>query len=549
MKQAGSGQWQACCPAHEADGNRHDPSLSVSIGEAGRVLLHCHAGCPTADVLHALGLQESDLFADRGQRQQRPAAPRITATYDYCDAAGSPVYQVIRYVPKSFRQRRPDGRGGWLWNMNGVPRVLYRLPELLAADPEQWCFLPEGEKDVDNLAALGLTASCNPGGAMKWGKLSDDSTLHGRRVCIIADRDDVGRRHAQDVARRLQGRAAEVKVLELPGDQVKDASDWLEDHDAQEPQDLVAELLRLAEEAPIWTPAESRGPAATKSGSSPIILCLSKVQPQSIEWVWPGRMALGKLTLLVGDPGVGKSFLSLDIAARISTGRTMPGCDSERPMPAGVVLLSAEDDVADTIRPRLDAAEADVDRINCVPAVRRLNGDSGEMVEDCFNLEQDVPALETAIQATKDCRLVVLDPISAFLGRADSHVNAQVRGLLVPLQALAARYRVALLAVTHLRKGDGIAIHRAMGSLAFVAAARASYAACKDKNDPTGRRRLLLPMKNNLGNDDDGFAYVLDTDCSPNGQPVVTWEPGLVRMTADEAMRPPKPDEDVSELD
>jgi len=135
------------------------------------------------------------------------------------------------------------------------------------------------------------------------------------------------------------------------------------------------------------------------------------------------------------------------------------------------------------------------------------------------------------------------------LGRADSHVNAQVRGLLVPLQALAARYRVALLAVTHLRKGDGIAIHRAMGSLAFVAAARASYAACKDKNDPTGRRRLLLPMKNNLGNDDDGFAYVLDTDCSPNGQPVVTWEPGLVRMTADEAMQPPKSDDDFSELD
>ena len=148
VKQTNDRQWQALCPVHETDGGPHKPSLSISVGEGGRVLLHCHAGCETTEVLRTLGLQESDLFADNGQSRQTSAPPQITATYDYCDAAGSLLYQVVRFAPKDFRQRRPDGKGGWIWKMDGVPRVLYRLRDILSADPNAWCFACEGEKDA-----------------------------------------------------------------------------------------------------------------------------------------------------------------------------------------------------------------------------------------------------------------------------------------------------------------------------------------------------------------------------------------------------------------
>jgi len=184
-------------------------------------------------------------------------ASRIVKTYSYTDAAGKLMFQVVRYDPKDFRHRQPDGNGGWLWNMEGVPRFLYRLPELVAADPAAWVFICEGEKDVDALAALGLVATCNPGGAGNWKRLADDSVLHGRRVCILADKDAPGRAHGQDVAQWLHGKAADVRIMELPdvgGVKVKDASDWINAQDAQTPADLAAALLALSDTAASWTP-------------------------------------------------------------------------------------------------------------------------------------------------------------------------------------------------------------------------------------------------------------------------------------------------------
>ncbi|GAG35008.1 unnamed protein product, partial [marine sediment metagenome] len=151
-------------------------------------------------------------------------------------------------------------------------------------------------------------------------------------------------------------------------------------------------------------------------------------------------------------------------------------------------------------------------------------------------LAQDLAALEQAVGDVADCRLVVIDPISAYLGRTDSHKNAEIRGLLAPLSELAARRGVALVAVTHLRKGEGPAMYRAMGSLAFVAAARAVYAVTKDKGDTTEERRFLLPIKNNLGNDKDGLAYRLAAE--DGGIPAVAWEPEPICVPADEALGP-----------
>ena len=243
VRKNGAG-WSAKCRAHDDE----RASLSISEGEDGRVLLHCHAGCAPAQVCQALGITLSDLFPPRNGR------PRILKTYDYRDAGGGLLFQVVRFEPKTFRQRRPDGRRGWVWKLGGIPRILYRLPELLAADRNDWVFVVEGEKDADRLASSGLTATCNPGGAGKWDKLSDDSALSARRVAIIVDKDSAGRAHADDVARRLRGRVADLRVLELPGTG-KDASDWF---DAGGTIDELIHLVESARDAPPCPVARDR---------------------------------------------------------------------------------------------------------------------------------------------------------------------------------------------------------------------------------------------------------------------------------------------------
>jgi hypothetical protein len=235
---------EARCPAHD---DQH-ASLSVARGDDGRVLLHCHAGCAPVDVCQALGLRLGDLFPPREGNDSK----RIVATYDYHDADGELLFQVVRFDPKEFRQRRPDGHGGWEWKLGRTPRVLYRLPELLAASPDAWAFVAEGEKDADRLASVGLVATTCPQGAGKWNKLSDDSALNGRRVVIIADKDAPGRAHAADVAMRLRGRAADLRILELPGPG-KDASDWF---DAGGTAEQLMQLVEATPEAPVNTSAD-----------------------------------------------------------------------------------------------------------------------------------------------------------------------------------------------------------------------------------------------------------------------------------------------------
>lgn len=149
---------------------------------------------------------------------------RLIASYDYTAADGALLFQVCRYHPRDFRQRRPDGRGGWIWNLKEVEPVPYRLPGLAEAE---LVFVAEGEKDCDNLAAIGLVATTNPGGAGKW-RPGYARHLAGKRVIVLPDNDKVGREHAQAIASSLTGIAASVTILELPDLPAKgDVSDWL----------------------------------------------------------------------------------------------------------------------------------------------------------------------------------------------------------------------------------------------------------------------------------------------------------------------------------
>ena len=265
--------YKVVCPAHDDD----KPSLSISAGQDGRVLLHCHAGCKSEAVLATLGLTWADLAPEQRRNgaapHTAPAKPprgqpkRIVAQYNYHDAAGDLLFQAVRFDPKGFAQRRPLPDGQWEWNLRGVKLVPYGLPRLLATPPERWIFVVEGEKDANSLTWQGLIATCNAQGAGKW-RAAYNPYFAGHRVCILPDNDDPGRAHAHAVAQHLTGVAATVCVLELPNLPPNgDVSDWL----AQ--GGTAAELLALADAAPAWTPlpmpaaqpAAARAAAAGKS--------------------------------------------------------------------------------------------------------------------------------------------------------------------------------------------------------------------------------------------------------------------------------------------
>ena len=419
---------------------------------------------------------------------------------------------MVRFEPKDFRQRRPKPGGGWDWSVKGVRVVPYRLPELLA-EPARPVVVAEGEKDCDNLARMGVLATCNAGGAGKW-TAEHSKFLRGRRVILLADNDEAGHNHAQQVAQSLQGIAEAVQTVELPGLPGKgDVSDWIAAGGTKE------ELKRLAEAAPVWTPT-----AVVESG--PILTCLADVEPRVVSWLWPGRIPLGRITLLVGRPGEGKSFLTTDAAARVTTGTPWPdGSDCPQ---GSVILISAEDDPGDTIRPRLDAHYADVQRVHLLSAVRKVDGEG--RYERLITLA-DVDAIEDALKRLPDCRLIVVDPVGSFLGGGtDAHRDNEVRGVLAPIAKLAEEYGPAVLVVAHRRKSAGsIADDLALGSRAFTGIARAVWHLTRDNESKA--RRLLLPGKNNLAREGDGLAF------SIIGEPArISWERDPVAMSADDAL-------------
>jgi putative DNA primase/helicase len=215
--------WMAKCPAHD------DRSPSLAIRESqGKILLHCHAGCTQRDVIESLkarGLWESG---------KCDPARAIVATYDYCDEYGELLYQVVRYQPKDFAQRHPNGSGGWIWK-KGRRQVLYRLPEVLEAPI---VFVVEGEKDVETLRSHGFAATTNAGGADAPWLPSFTEALTGREVILIPDNDTPGRKRVLRIARALLGRAARIIVWEPEG--VKDISHWFSDGHSE--LELIAEV-------------------------------------------------------------------------------------------------------------------------------------------------------------------------------------------------------------------------------------------------------------------------------------------------------------------
>jgi putative DNA primase/helicase len=251
-----TGGWLARCPAHDDD----KASLSISEGDDGRVLLFCHAGCSTDVILSAMNLSASSLFPPR-----EPKAPRgrVVACYDYCDERGEVLYQCVRMEPKDFFQRRRNPDGTWTNKLGDVRRVLYRLPDLRGPV----AYVVEGEKDANALAALGLVATSNMGGAGrgKWKPeyVEQLRTVGVSHVVVIPDNDEPGRVHAGLVASSCHAAGMAVKVVELPGVPDKgDVSDWLAHGHTK------AELVALVKATATFTPKQEQAPVV--SASAPI---------------------------------------------------------------------------------------------------------------------------------------------------------------------------------------------------------------------------------------------------------------------------------------
>jgi putative DNA primase/helicase len=257
--------------------------------------------------------------------------------------------------------------------------------------------------------------------------------------------------------------------------------------------------------------------------SKRIIILASEITPKKVEWLWPGRVPLKKMTTFAGRGKLGKTFVLLDIAARVSVGGEIPGRDGECFEPGQVLFISGEDEPDDTLVPRLIEMGADLGRIAFL-VTEAL---------DKFTLA-DLPAMDAAVdQLGAGTRLVVIDPPTAYLGGVDDHNNADLRGLLSPLKSWSARRMVSLIFNTHVNKASGQSVEamaRVMGSVAWVNAVRSAHLFAPDPDDHS--RRLFVPMGQNVGKEDKGLAYrIVETETLAK----VEWL-GTVDTTADEAM-------------
>ncbi len=271
----------------------------------------------------------------------------------------------------------------------------------------------------------------------------------------------------------------------------------------------------------VYTPGGRSGYDSTPTPAVPgrpaipgaaVLVNMGDVEEADVDWLWYGRLAKGKLTLLVGDGGDGKSNLLLDIAARI-TRLGARWADGEEAPDGSVILLTAEDGLADTIAPRLSVLGADKRKIHALTAVRPAGKDARQL-----SLDSDIAALDSALQQT-NAIAVLIDPLSAYLGKTDSWKDADIRRVLTPLVAMAEARGVAVVGIMHLNKAAGVkTLHRVLGSVAFAAAARIVLGVARDDQDP--ERRYVVNVKENLSRKAAALAYRLEEICPKCLQPV-----------------------------
>jgi hypothetical protein len=553
-------QCRASCPSHDDS----TPSLYFKEGDGGIVVFDCKGSCAPEAVVAALGMKMSDLFpedrpATNYRLPKRPSTPAPTngeksslpdpaafwsrlvesdpegeaylasrklwplpETISVRFNPGDPYRVVLRLrAPDGsvvgFQQRAIDGRKSKCVTSKGT-RMKGSAFGLVP--PEGDVLIVEGLTDTLAAHILGYSALGAPGQGSAAALIQTrGGQLSGRRVYVALDSDEAGRMGAAKAMEAARNVGADARLVELP-EGAKDLAELLARDGKERAQELLAAALDQAKP----TEPESDG-----------LVCLDSVEPEEVAWLWPGRIPLGKITILDGDPGLSKSTLTLDIASRLTTGRGFPDSLVTPHEPADVVVLSAEDGLADTIRPRLDAAGAAVSRVHALQTVRDDTGDTFP------SLDRHVEQIRAAVLRTGS-KLVIVDPLMAYIGgpEVNSYRDQDVRRVLAPLAWMAEETGVAVVVIRHLNKAaGGAAIYRGGGSIGIIGAARSGLLVAKDPEDES--RRILAMTKSNLAPPAASLTYRLAT--ATNGAPKIEWE-GTSRTTADQLLAAAAGDEE-----
>jgi len=434
-------QWN--CPAHED----RTPSLSVTERD-GKVLVHCFAGCAPEDVIGALGLTWSDLVGDDERRSSDRA---IVETYQYEEESGGLLFQVVRFAPKDFRQRRPDPErpGQWIWDTRGVPRVLYRLSRIVeAVKAGRTVWIVEGEKDVHAVERAGEVATTNAGGSGKW-RPEYSEALRGANVVIIRDQDDPGRDHAENIRRSLTGLAASIEVVDpVEG---KDAADHL------------GAGHGIGDFVPAQDPQEDPADPLERLGVHRIDVHRALVDPAPpVRWILPGFLEFGEVVNLFGFGKAGKSIAALALAIAALTGAPFVGL-SVAPLD-WVVYVDAEnpDKTIKRRLHRLDVPTHVADALHLYSA-RGLN----------LGTPQGLDALDLMLPED-GCGLLVLDSAIA-LHRADENTAVEVRQVVSGIRKVAETRDASTIVLGHANRGGDL-----RGSLDWRNAADATLSLTSD---------------------------------------------------------------------
>lgn len=414
-----NGKWEACCPAHEDS----SPSLSIGTGRDGRVLLHCHANCPPITILEALGLTVGDLFPTKGTGE-RHGADEILTTYDYTDITGSQLlFQVVRLSGKRFRQRRPGPEGGWFWNIEGVPRVIYKWPRIAEAVTKgETVYITEGEKDALTLELWNLPATTNAMGAGKWKPEHTEALLGAPQVVILPDNDGPGIAHSKAILDSLTKAQVPARIAPpFPG--AKDVTDWVI-------RGGTLDTL-LAHVAP---PAADRiYRTLTELLADPKLL-----EPPPI--VIPRLAWEGRVTLLAAREKVGKSTLMGQAAAALARApQSILGDDILEPM--NTLWLGLDEPVGDIVRR--------FDRYGLTQAI----------LTDRIAIRNLRPDLAVLVQAIREhhARLVVLDHLTEYAAGhvKDPNSPTEYQPLLKDFRVVAQETGAAFVLLHHASKAGG----------------------------------------------------------------------------------------------
>jgi RecA-family ATPase len=450
---------------------------------------------------------ERALMAAVQSRNDNKPKGRIVATFDYTDADGTLLYQVVKYDSKIFSQRRPDGNGSWIWSLRDVRRVLYRWPELLKF-PMTTTFVTEGEKDSDRLWSLNLVATTVACGT--WDGL-DLETLRGRELLILEDNDEAGVKRALEAAAVLYPIANYVKIVRLPGLADKeDVSDWLDKgHTVEELNDFCNDTAEWAPNDTDTTAADATDTAKEETTSKLLLPFINIAEwherpvPERV-WTVKDRIPGSNVTLLSGEGSVGKSILSLHLATAVVLGRDWL---QSLPEPGPVIVACCEDDTDELWR-RLDlifqhygAAYTDFKDLH----VSALAGEETLMaVPDRNGIMQTTKLFGRTREAACDLkpRLIVLDNSADVFG-GNENDRAQVRQFIGHLRGMAIAAGAGVLLTSHpsltgISTGTGLS-----GSTAWNASVRSRLyfkrATTEKDEEPDPDLRVLEVMKANYG--------------------------------------------------